>query len=137
MSLRIRLNLSTTTHFTLVTTTMINKKISFYTHDLPASKPIKIVLKGLYSMDVNLLKKHLLDSNLKCTDVKLMTLKSKRFSEQCNYLLYLEKGSIKMNDLKNHVVVRFEHYRQNSNITQCQNCQLNGHGSRNCRLSPK
>lgn len=142
MSIGIRLNLSTSAQFKSMNDAMDEKKIFFYTHDLPNSKPIKIVLKGLYSMDTDILKKHLIGSDVKCTEIKVMTLKNKRFSEQCNYLIYFEKGSIKMSDLKkvqfvNHIVVRWEHYRQNSNITQCQNCQLYGHGSRNCRLSPK
>lgn len=142
MSIGIRLNLFTSNEFTTMVKELEKKKLYFYTHDLPATKPIKIVLKGLYLMDVDEVKKHLAEANIKCTEVKAMTIKNKRFSDQCNYLIYLEKGSIKMSDLKNiryinRVVVRWEYYKQPTGTTQCQNCQLYGHGSRNCRLASK
>lgn len=71
-----------------------------------------------------------------------MTLKNKKYSDQCNYLIYLEKGSIKMSDLKNiryvdRVVVKWEYYKQPTGTTQCQRCQMFGHGARNCRLSSR
>lgn len=142
MSIGIRLNLATSNEFSDVIKLMDERKIYFYTHDLQASKPVKVVLKGLFLMDTALVKKHLSDANVNCLDVKAMTLKNKRFSEQCNYLIYLERGSTKMTDLKkiryvNRVVVRWEYYRQSSGTTQCQKCQLFGHGSRNCRLASK
>lgn len=142
MSIGIRLNLASSKDFSEVIKLLDQRKVYYYTHDLPASKPIKVVLKGLFLMDVNLLKKHLSDANVNSIDVKAMTLKNKRFSEQCNYLIYLEKGSTKMSDLKkiryiDRVVVRWEYYRQSSGTTQCQRCQLFGHGARNCRLSSK
>ena len=37
-----------------------------------------------------------------------------------------------------HVKINWEHYKKNGdNLTQCRNCQLFGHGTRNCKLDPK
>lgn len=51
MSIGIRLNLPTAKVFADVVKLLDDRKVYFYTHDLPASKPVKAVLKGLYSMD--------------------------------------------------------------------------------------
>lgn len=66
--------MSNSLEFKLITKTLDEKKIHYYTHDLPSSKPVKIVWKGLFSMDINLVKKRLTENGINCKGVKRMTI---------------------------------------------------------------
>lgn len=104
-------------------------------------KPIKIVLKGLFVITVDELKTHLKNVNVSPEDIKIMKLKNTRYTNQANYLLYFKKSSVSINDLKkiravNNIIVSWEYYKHTSRPTQCNNCQLYGHGGSNCKLSP-
>lgn len=121
----------------------LNKlNINYYTHDLPSDRPLKVVLKGLYEMDIDELKSYLSIANIQYIEVKSMTQKNIRYHQQKNYLIYLKKNSTNINELKkikhiNNIIVSWEYYRHPKTPTQCSNCQLMGHGSRHCKLFAK
>lgn len=141
MSIGLRINLNTLSDYKLFVEAIDKDAIKYYTHAIPNMKPIKIVLKGLFTITVDELKAHLSNVNVIPQDIKIMKLKNTRYTGQANYLLYFKKSSISINDLKkiravNNIIVSWEYYKHTSRPTQCNNCQLYGHGGSNCKLSP-
>lgn len=123
---------------------LISKKVLFYTHQRADTKPTKIVLSGLHSMEVDDLKSHLIKLQLKVTDVKKFNFATKIYANHATYLVYFEHGSIKVADLRKnhkhimHTIVHWSYYKNKRNgPTQCRNCQMFGHGSSNCYLPKK
>lgn len=111
-----------------------------FTHDSTA-KLQKFVLKGLpnYPTNPDAINLKLTELNLVPKDIKQMTIKTPTFQNQANYIIYFENGTAHLNDLKkiksiNNVAVSWQHYRSPKGPTQCHQCQMFGHGSRNCAL---
>lgn len=133
-------------HFNAVLEYLRQKKAQFFTHDVPADKPFKVVLRGLYDMKEEELTEYLTDCGLKVVAVHKIRRKAAsaniKFRDQL-YLLHLEKGSTTLKDLKlikaiANVVVEWEPYRPvHREVTQCWKCLNFGHGGRNCFLATR
>lgn len=119
-------------------------KIEHFSHDDPGKKPMKVVLRGLYDMDLSVLKEELKTLKLKVIEVFKMTRHNKdiKFRDQL-YLVHLEKGTTTLPELKAvramfNIIVSWEHYRQvHRDVTQCSNCLQFGHGGRNCFMKSR
>lgn len=143
----IKINLSTSDDYKAV----VNKlnigdngvKLNYFTYRSPDEKDLKFVLKGLPLVnELDIIKTALSKENILCDNIKIMKIKNPRYSNQCNYLLYFKKGSININDIRkvkkiNNVEIFWQYYQHPQGPTQCRNCQLHGHGSQHCKLSPK
>lgn len=131
-------------HFNAVLEYLRKKKAEFFTHDIPADKPFKVVLRGLYEMEDEDLSGYLSDCGLKVVAVHKIRRKATntKFRDQL-YLLHLEKGSTTLKDLKQikavaNVVVEWEPYRPvHRDVTQCWKCLNFGHGGRNWFLATR
>lgn len=112
----------------------------FFTHDVAEDKTQKFVISGLHDMDLSEIKQQLSEVNINCLDVKRMKTKS---AENPLYLVYFADKSIKLDSLKKtkaigNVIIKWSNYITSRNgPTQCNRCQLYGHGSRNCHLPPR
>lgn len=122
-------------------------KFNFFTHDIPSDKSIKFVLSGLHDLSEQEVKEGLINENINFLDVKKMNSKNisiVKSNRSCLYLVYFSNDSkIKLSDLKAHkyimnAVVKWAPYINSRNgPTQCNKCQLYGHGNKNCHLSPR
>lgn len=115
----------------------------YFTYASKTEKPYKAVLLGLDKYDPAVIKTRLLNLGLKCIDVKIVTRKSDSLREQVIYIVYFERKSITLRELKqnysviNYIKVRWEYQKPNkSKLTQCYNCQMFGHGSSRCNVKP-
>lgn len=112
----------------------------FFSHDLSAERSFKVVLFGLDTLPTSELKSELIRLGLKCRDIKLVTKQYEQYIETI-YIVYLEQGSIRLCDLKKNIKsiyrtqVKWDYQRRRrGNITQCHNCQMFGHGEKNCHV---
>lgn len=143
-SIGIRINLSEIDAYKTLLTALKSPTdgLNFYTHDL-FDKPLKFVLKGLpVQQNFDQIINKLASINLVADDIKQMTVKAPAFTNQALYIVYFKKGSTHINDLKkitniDNIAVNWQSYRSPKGPTQCHNCQMFGHGSRNCSLAPK
>lgn len=141
----IRLTLSKLDDYDLVLNALKDpaNPLNFYTHDVN-NKPQKFVVKGLPDMTNfdTVIRSKLKEINLVPDDIKKMTIKDPFFN-QANYIVYFPKGTTSLKDLQTQViaicniVTVWQNYKTPRGPTQCHNCQMFGHGSRNCNLSPK
>lgn len=116
----------------------------FFSHDLQSVKAFKVVLYGMNDIDVNVLKNELIRLGLKCIDIKKIIKKyelNKAKYTDYIYLISLESGSIPLRDLRKnyrsifHTQISWSFQRKlKGKVTQCHNCQMFGHGERNCRV---
>jgi hypothetical protein len=116
-------------------------KISYFTHAVESTKPVRIVLLGLPEMPIGEIKEDLLQRGVVPDDIKMMKIKNVRYGDQANYILYFKKGQTTTNHLRQHVkavnsiIVRWAYYdTKRHGPTQCRRCQMWGHGSSNCQL---
>lgn len=122
------------------------KKIEFYTHDIAAVKPLKVVIRGLPAGErVDAIQDELEKVHkLKTLAVFEMTRRNKTINYRDSlYLVHLERGSTTLAELKTikalaHIIVEWEMYRpQHREVTQCKNCQAFEHSTKNCSMAPK
>lgn len=141
-SLGIKIFCESLTDFKKVCDGLKMLKWQFFTHDVQSAKLTKFVLSGLPVMEIDDVKAGLLNAEIKFVDVKIMRTKNVNPSHAL-YLVYFDNKSITLQELSrtkylNHVVIKWSVYIQARNgPTQCNNCQLYGHGVKNCHLSPK
>ena len=83
----------------------------FFSHDLISARHFKVVLYGLDDVEVNSLKAELIKLGLKCIDIKKISKKYDHYIDTI-YLISLENGSIKLNDLKKKLSFNFAHASQ-------------------------
>lgn len=118
------------------------KKIGF-THDIPSEKTLKFVLSGLPEFPIEYLKEGLQEHKLRILDIKIMNLKRTRYEGQANYIVYFPNNSISLSELNkigtvHSVIVKWRPYVSARNgPTQCNNCQIYGHGAKNCFSPPR
>jgi hypothetical protein len=120
------------------------RKVPFFTHQVDAKKPTRIVLLGLPNMPVNEIQEVLAERGIIPDDIKPMNIRSKKLLEHNNYILYFAKGTMttcKLRDIKaiNNVIVivRWAYYdAKRHGPTQCRRCQEWGHGSSHCQVAP-
>lgn len=121
------------------------KSYEFHTHDLPGSRPFKVVIRGLPDFAVEDVQSELENLQLRPLKVFKMTRKDQ---EQKNYrdflfLVHFAKGTTTLKQLQeiraiHHIIVRWEAYRGTTrSVTQCQRCLRFGHGTRNCYMKPR
>lgn len=142
MSIGLRIQLSAMADYKRVCEAFIESNVKFFTHESRENMPLKVVLKGLYSMETTELSTILSEVNVVCEDIKVLKFKRQSFNDQSHYLLYVKKGTTNINELRkiravNNVCVTWEYFRRPSGPTQCRNCQLYGHGTKHCHLNPK
>lgn len=118
------------------------EKCEYYTHDVPSQQLTKFVLFGLPELSIDEVKAGLQTANVVYSDVKKMRTKYDN-KNKALYLVYFPAKSTKLSELKTvkyvlNVVVSWKPYIPSKNgPTQCNNCQLHGHGSKNCNLPPR
>lgn len=141
-SLGIKIFCTSLDEFKKVCNRLSSSKLQYFTHDVQTDKLSKFVLSGLPRMQIDEVKAGLTEAQIKFTDVKAMRSKS----ENPNYALYLVYFANKTTTLQElnktkfilHVIIKWSTYIQAKNgPTQCNNCQLYGHGNKNCHLPPK
>lgn len=131
-------------HFNAVEEYLRQKNAQYFTHDIPAKKPFKVVLRGLYDMGTDELNEYLTQLGLKVEAIHKIRRKQKdlKFRDQL-YLVHLENGTTCLRDLKAiravaNVIVEWERYRPiHRDVTQCTKCFNFGHGARNCHMNPR
>lgn len=131
-------------HYKAVQTILKQHKVEYFSHDIEADKPLKVVLRGLPDMEVNALMEELKTKGLKPLQIHKMSRhnKTRKYRDQL-YLVNLEKNSTCLKDLKTipalfHIVVVWEHYKPvHRDVTQCTNCLLFGHGTKNCHMASR
>lgn len=118
------------------------KSCQFFTHDLKSERPFSVVLYGLENKTTDEVKNELNTLGFNCKEVKLVTKTYEQYKDTI-YIVYFERGSVKLHDLKNkvkslfRVIVRWDYQRKLKNkIVQCRNCQMYGHGERGCYVRP-
>ncbi|ROV58599.1 hypothetical protein EGO58_11950, partial [Limosilactobacillus reuteri] len=115
------------------------ENISFFKYHTLKTRPRKIVLTGLYRMDLTELKNELAEQNIHPTDIKTLNFKnSYNYDNQAVYLLYFKPGTVKLSDLRQvkHIIVKWSPYspRSHNKYPQCRNCQMYGHSFINCNM---
>lgn len=113
-----------------------------FSHYLASEKTIKFVLSGLPEFDIKFLEEGLKVQEIPFSEVKMMTLTT-RSVHRAKYLVYFPPNSISLNQLRetlyiNNVAVWWEKYVTAYNgPTQCNNCQVYGHGAKKCYSPPR
>lgn len=122
---------------------LVEAHIKFFTHDINSKKVFKIVLTGLHTVPISELTEELKANGITCSEIKSMTVRSKRYDDQSTYLLYMEKGTITLSEIRQkcrqlfRTIVHFDFYRKSKGPVRCFKCQTYGHGANGCHLSTK
>ncbi|XP_055614932.1 uncharacterized protein LOC129761241 [Toxorhynchites rutilus septentrionalis] len=117
--------------------------VQFYTHDMQAAKPLKVVLRGLPPVGPEEVKTELSNLGLKPENVFAMTRRPNNNTWNQLFLVHFAKGTTNISSLKNisdlfRVIVSWELYRpQHRDVTLCTNCQRFGHGTKNCYMQAR
>ena len=108
---------------------------NFHTYTEPNEKNLVFVLKGHYFISTEELLGVLKSLNIDACKVSFLN----KFQENPSYLVQFRKDSINIQTLIyqhsiiHNLVVKWEKFRKTKkNYTQCYNCQLYGHSSKNC-----
>lgn len=118
-------------------------RINFYTFNPGEDVPVKIVLQGYKDREISELEDHLSDANVRPREIKILSRKSTVTGTHTLYLLYFDRGTVKLQDLRRIKTldgfwVTWRYYAKHpSDAAQCHRCQKFGHGSRNCNLQPR
>lgn len=131
-------------HFKAVQEFLRQLKAEYFTHDIAAAKPFKVVLRGLPDMDLNELKEELNSKGLKVEEIFKMVRHNKtiRYRDQL-FLLHLTRGSTTLQEVKTitalfNIIVQWERYKPiHRDVTQCSNCLNFGHGTKNCHIKSR
>lgn len=142
ISMGIKVFCTTLADFETVRMTLKNNQVQYFTHDIVSSKSQKFVLSGLPNFQPNEVKSALQHEGLDIIDVKKMNTKYEN-ENYALFLVYFNNNSITLLNLRKvkfilNVSVGWKPYQQARNgPTQCNNCQLYGHGNKNCQLQPR
>lgn len=135
---------TTTADFKKVGERLTSKEYPWYTHDLAEEKYYKVFVQGLEDSNVTELEQALSAKGFHPVEVKAVKPRNPRYEGHMNYILFFKKGTVLLEDLRknnliHHSAVKFDTLRgsKDKNPTQCRNCLLPGHGTRNCHLPPK
>ncbi|XP_055525559.1 uncharacterized protein LOC129718632 [Wyeomyia smithii] len=104
-------------------------QVPYYTHDNPATKPLKVVLRGLPALAASTVKAELEQVGLKVEAVfpmnrRSQTIKDDPFRDEL-FLVHFTKRSTSIGTLRNikhlfHTIIQWEPYRpQHRDVTQC------------------
>lgn len=115
--------------------------IEYFSYMSKNNRPYKVVLSGLDKMDANNVKSELCKAGLRVIDVKPVFKKSNFNREVILYVVYFQKGSITLKELRekhqniDYIRVKWNYQtKQHNKVTQCYNCQMYGHGSEHCNV---
>lgn len=141
----IKLIISTMTEYSKAKTYLAKAGAEFFTFDVAAEKPFKVVVRGLPEMDTSDILDELRDDyNLKPLAVFAISRRNRQANyRDCLYLVHFVKGSVTLGALKpvrylSDCKVEWEAYKgPNRSVTQCMRCLNFGHGTRNCNLKPR
>jgi hypothetical protein len=134
---------STVKDYQLFLKRCIDHQVPHFTHALASSKPVRFVLLGLPNLPLDDIATELASYKITPDEIKKTPVRNTRYEDHTNYLLYFQKGVVTLNQLRqiksiNSVIVRWMFYdSKRHGPTQCRKCQMWGHGSSNCHLSPK
>ena len=123
--------------------TLKKANIKYYTYDTPDKVPVKIVLSGYAAVTIPQLLDDLERYKINPREAKVLSRKTSTTGEHVLYLLYFNRGSVKIQDLRKikcllGFLINWRYFtKRSSDAAQCHRCQRFGHGSRNCTLSPK
>jgi hypothetical protein len=116
----------------------------FFTHLLREDQMTKVVLHGLYDMEINELKALLNELDINPSDIKKMSIRKQKYHDHCLYLLYFPKQNAKilisnLNETTsiNYVRIKWELFNhKRKGPIQCNRCMQYGHGGKFCHLDP-
>lgn len=141
LSIGLKLEAAFIDDFNKVKSALLREGLEFFFYHTPATRPIKIMLKGLPSLSIAEVVHLLNEHNVHPDNVKVLSLDK---LHRCHYILYFQPNSIKLNELRRitclgYLKVSWEYFRsrRTNNVVQCRNCQLFGHNSINCSMNPK
>lgn len=144
MKVGIRVNIFNLEDHKKVVEGLKTQKFDFYLYHNKYTKPLKIVLYGLYKMTDNEIEEELLRVSVFPEKIRPLNIKKPLYDNQTIYLLYFKPGSVRLEELRkikaiNQIVVRWERYqpKKYNNVAQCRNCQRLGHSSENCYASSR
>lgn len=99
-SMGINIFLNDTEHHQKVRDELKKGNHEFFSHDLPNDKLVKVVLRGLDRMKHPELMAYLEECGVKPADVRTITPKQSRYTDQANYVLSFVKDGFAMKDLQ-------------------------------------
>lgn len=141
LSIGLKLEVTSLDDFDKIKSALSNEGLEYFFYHTSATKPKRIVLKGLPSLPITDVENLLNDCNVKPDSIKPLPT---RVTERCNYVLYYKPASVKLHELKQikclgFLKVSWDHFhsRRPNQVVQCRNCQLFGHNSINCSMKPK
>jgi len=121
-----------------------NNNLQYYTHMLREEQLSKFTIHGLHQVDPKELESRIEKDFKKPAHVKQIPIRNKRHEDHCIYIVaFSKKDNVKLSDLKElntieYMRVKWEHYKyRRTGPTQCNNCQMLGHGSSNCKLASR
>lgn len=115
--------------------------IDHFTYASKDTKVCKVVLSGLPELPIETVKADLASLNIQPELIIQMTTRI-RNPHRALYLLHLNGNEIKFQDLQKvraicHTIVRWSLFKPKfKGPTQCRNCTMYGHGTRNCNRKP-
>lgn len=121
----------------------LKEETNCFTHILTEEKSLKIVLKGLFTMNIDDLKNQLKAKGIVPEEIKVISPKKLKYTDQAHYLLFFKKGTTTINELRKcsslcYLKVDWEYYTSKKfGPTQCHKCQMFAHGSKHCTMPPK
>lgn len=142
ISMGLKVFCSTLDDYEMLCSSMKSNNVQFFTHDVSSRKTQKFVLSGLPNFEISEVKEALQQEKLEIIDVKKMKTKSDNVNHAL-FLVYFNNNSTNLQNLRKvkfilNVCVDWKPYQQARNgPTQCNNCQLYGHGNKNCHLKPR
>lgn len=120
---------------------VLSDQYEFFSYATKAEKPYKALLFGLDKHDPAIIKKRLSEMGLQCLDVKIVIKKNQFNAEYVFYVVYFQRQTITIKELRqqysiiDYLKVRWEFQQaKRSQVTQCYNCQMFGHGASHCRV---
>lgn len=111
--------------------------VDHFTYAMKDNKTYKVVLAGLPEVPVELIREELLSLNIHPEQIIQMTLRNPN-PHRALYLVHLNGKESSYQDIQKirsicHTLVRWSKYKPRArNVTQCRNCTMYGHGTRNC-----
>lgn len=129
-------------HYKAVQELLKQRKVEYFSHDIEASKPLKVVIRGLPDMETEALLADLKKKGLQPLAIhKMKRHDNTRIYRDQLYLIHLEKNSTSLADLQTihsleYIAITWERYRPiHREVTQCTKCLNFGHGARNCHMA--
>lgn len=124
--------------------TLAEANVEHFSYQLRSEIPLRFILSGLPTMDVNEIKNELVENNLPTIiDVTPLPIRTKRYDDHSIYIVRFPNKSINIHQLKQtkylfNVVIKWDIYRRRkTGPVLCARCQHYGHVANNCKLNPR